>query len=110
MDKFPKRGDIYWVSLDPTLGSEIRKTRPALVISNDIGNELSSRVVVAPITSSVHKIYPFQVKVELEGKICKILLDQIRTVDKARLKNKMLSLPSQLMQQVGTAIQVSLGL
>ena len=60
---FPQRGEIYWVSLDPTIGSEIAKTRPALIISNDIGNQHADRVIVAPIsTANVSKVYPFEVK------------------------------------------------
>lgn len=59
----PRRGEIYWVNLDPTVGSEIAKTRPALIISNDIGNQYADRVIVAPISSgSVKKVYPFEVR------------------------------------------------
>lgn len=110
MTDFPKRGEIYWVSLDPTVGSEIQKTRPALIISNDIGNEFSSRVIVAPITSSAAKIFPFQVKIELNHKPRKILLDQIRTIDKLRLKNKVATAPKSIMDEVDKAIKISLGL
>ncbi|MEI6790980.1 MAG: type II toxin-antitoxin system PemK/MazF family toxin [Myxococcaceae bacterium] len=110
MSDFPKRGDIYWVDLDPTVGSEIQKTRPALVISNDAGNELSSRLIVAPITSSAAKNYPFQVVIELNGKPRKILLDQIRTIDKLRLKNKITTVSRSTMTLVEKAIKVSLAL
>ncbi len=59
---FPQRGEIYWVNLDPTIGTEIDKTRPALIISNDIGNQYSDRVIVAPTTSqNIGRVYPFEV-------------------------------------------------
>ena len=59
---FPRRGEIYWVSLDPTVGTEIAKTRRALVISNDIGNQHADRVIVAPLTSGgIDRTYPFEV-------------------------------------------------
>ena len=110
MADFPKRGEIYWVDLDPTVGSEIQKTRPALIISNDAGNEFSSRVIIAPITSSAAKIFPFQVPIDLNDKPRKILLDQIRTIDKARLKNKITAVPKPIMVLVEKAIKVSLSL
>ena len=60
MSRFPKRGEVYWVKLDPTVGSETKKTRPGVVVSNDSGNEYSSRVILAPITSQSKKVYPFE--------------------------------------------------
>ena len=60
MNKYPKRGDIYWVTLDPTIGSKITKTRPAVIISNNINNQFSKRVIVAPITSKVKKFFPLK--------------------------------------------------
>lgn len=110
MNDFPKRGDIYWVALDPTIGSEIQKTRPALIISNDVGNEVSPRVIVAPITSSTTSIYPFQVGIELNGKPRKILLDQIRTLDKSRLQNKITHIDKATLVKVAKAIKISLAL
>jgi len=68
---FPKRGEIYWVNLDPTIGSETKKTRPAVIISNDIGNETSKIVILAPITSKVKNIYPFEAKTSVNGKPAK---------------------------------------
>lgn len=87
-----KRGEVYWVELDPTLGTEIKKTRPALIISPDDMNTALPRVIIAPITS---KGQPLGCRPELvfNGKPARILLDQIRSVDKARLKNKMGSIP-----------------
>lgn len=82
------RGEVYWVSLDPALGTEIRKTRPALVVSPDDMNAALPRVIVAPITS---KGQPLGCRPELvfDGKPARVLLDQIRCVDKARLARKL---------------------
>lgn len=85
MKRYPMRGDIYWVNLDPTIGSEINKTRPVIIVSNNTGNAVSQRVIVAPITSNLTKLFPFEVAVQIGQKKGKILLDQIRTIDKIRL-------------------------
>ena len=111
--KVPRRGEVYWVNLDPTVGSEIAKTRPALVISNDIGNEYAARVIVAPITSGgTSKIYPFEVAVDAEeGGLSmpgKVVLDQIRTVDKSRLGARIGMLGPERMEDVNRAIRISL--
>jgi len=83
-----KRGDVYWVNLDPTVGSEIRKTRPALVISPDDMNAALPRVIVAPLTSKGQPL-GCRPEVKFAGKKARILLDQIRCVDKVRLAGKM---------------------
>lgn len=82
------RGEVYWVSLDPVIGTEIRKTRPALVVSPDDMNAALPRVIVAPLTS---KGQPLGCRPELifNGNPARVLLDQIRCVDKARLVRKM---------------------
>lgn len=110
MIKFPKRGEIYWINLDPTVGSEINKTRPALVISNDSGNEYSQRIIVAPITSSITKVYPFEVKVEVAAKEGKVLLDQLRSIDKQRISKKLSVLDYDTMQLVNRALKITLDL
>ena len=83
-----KRGEVYWVTLDPAVGSEIRKTRPALIISPDDMNAALPRVMIAPLTS---KGQPLGCRPELtfDGKPARILLDQIRTIDKQRLSGKL---------------------
>lgn len=88
MKSYPKRGEVYWVNLDPTIGSEIKKTRPGLIISNNIANQFSSRVIILPITSKTKKIYPFEVALTLAEKNGKVMVDQIRAVDKKRLGKK----------------------
>jgi len=83
-----RRGDVYWVNLDPTVGSEIQKTRPALVISPDDMNAVLPRVIVAPITSQGQAL-GCRPQVEFQGRSARILLDQIRCVDKIRLTGKL---------------------
>src|SRR5712691_6888036 len=82
------RFDVYLVNLDPTVGSEIQKTRPVLVISPDEMNHRIATVIVAPMTTG-GKLYPTRVQCRFEGRDAKIVLDQIRTVDKARLVRKL---------------------
>jgi mRNA interferase MazF len=110
---FPRRGELYWVNLDPTIGSEIAKTRSCLIVSNDIGNQYSDRVTVAPLTSSgLHRIYPFEVRVSAgEGGLAqasKVTLDNMRSVDKRRLGRRIGALGPDLMHDVNRAIRLSL--
>ena len=109
----PQRGDVYWVNLDPTVGSEIAKTRPALIISNNIGNQYADRVIIAPISSgNVRRVYPFEVRLETGEsglpRRSKVLLDQIRTVDKSRLGDRIGLLTPARMEEVNRAIRLSL--
>lgn len=83
-----KRGEVYWVNLDPTVGTEIKKTRPALVVSPDDMNAALPRVIVAPITSKGQPL-GCRPEVVLDGKPARILLDQVRCVDKKRLAGKL---------------------
>jgi len=87
-----KRGEVYWVELDPTRGSEIRKTRPCLIISTDDMNAVLPRILVAPITSKGQPLGCRPV-IQFQGRKAIILLDQIRCVDKVRLGKKMGELP-----------------
>ena len=103
---FPRRGDIYWVNLDPTIGEETKKTRPALVISNDIGNEMARIVMIAPITSKVKNIYPFEVKIFINEKPGKIMLNQCRAIDKSRLINRIDTVDQETMKLVEDAIKI----
>jgi mRNA interferase MazF len=80
----PKRGEVYWVALDPTLGAEMQKTRPALVVSPDELNRYLSTVIVAPITSTLRN-YPFRVECKLRRRRGSIALDQLRSIDRSRV-------------------------
>jgi len=109
-----KRGDVYWVKLDPIEGYEIGKTRPALVISNDINNELADTITVLPITSSIGKVYPFEVFLKQGiGNISsdsKIKTNQIRTVDKTRLKERIGTIPGAILGDIEKALKIHLEL
>ena len=91
---FPRRGEIYWVALDPTIGREIRKTRPALVVSPDEMNRALGTVVLAPITSTVRD-FPTRYTIRLQRKTASVALDQIRTVSTQRLLTKMTTVDPQ---------------
>lgn len=108
--KFPKRGDVYWVSLDPAVGAETKKTRPCLIISNDKGNEVSNMVIIAPITSKVMKVYSFEVEISIADKNGKIMINQCRSIDKSRLGKKACQLDAQKMLEVDEAIRITFGL
>lgn len=86
------RGDVYWVNLDPTVGTEIQKTRPALIVSPDDMNAALPRVLIAPITSKGQAM-GCRPEVKFQGKSARILLDQLRSVDKSRLSGRMGAIP-----------------
>ena len=110
----PKRGEIWLVNFDPTIGSEINKTRPALIIQNNIANTYSPVTIVAAITSANtgDKIYPTEVFIEANRSGLQndsiILLNQIRTIDKARLVKRLGTIPTNYLAKVSTAIEISL--
>jgi mRNA interferase MazF len=110
MNDYPKRGDIYWIRLDPTIGTEIRKTRPCLILSNNSQNKKGLRVIAAPITSKIKNIYPFESKFVLKGRECKVLLDQLRALDRKRIDQKITSLDQETMVNVEQALKVALAL
>lgn len=103
---FPKRGEVYWVSLDPAKGSETQKTRPALIISNDLNNEHTNIVIVAPITSNASRVYQPEAKANIDGKTAKIMLQQCRAIDKSRLGKKMDTVGKDVMADVERALKI----
>jgi len=110
-----KRGEIYLVNFDPTIGAEIQKTRPALILQNDIANRHSPITVVAAITSQFDEpLYPTEVIVSMpEGGLSVdsvVLLNQIRSIDKRRLVRRLGAVRPDTMEQVDRALQISLGL
>lgn len=110
----PKRGDVYLVNLDPTIGSEIKKTRPGVIIQNDVGNQYSPVTIIAPVTSGDKAIYPVEVELKSpDGGLDNdslILLNQIRTVDQKRLIKKLGHTSPKVMSRVDQALMISLGL
>lgn len=111
---FPKRGQIWFVSLDPVVGHEIGKRRPALIISNDGNNQFAETVTVLPITSKTEKIYPFEVFLPKEEthlpKDSKVKCNQVRTVDKKRLVNFVGTLSSEGLKDIEQALLIHLGI
>ncbi|WP_294821107.1 type II toxin-antitoxin system PemK/MazF family toxin [uncultured Flavobacterium sp.] len=99
-----KQYEIYWVVLDPTLGSEINKIRPCLVISPDDSNKHLNTVLIAPITSTIRN-FPMRLNITLEGKAGQIALDQLRCIDKLRIKNKVDVLSKTNIQRVKSLIK-----
>jgi mRNA interferase MazF len=106
----PRRGEVWWVSFHPSIGGEIQKTRPAVVISNDAANTALNRVIVIPITSQVAKVYPGEAIVTLNGEERKVMADQITTASKQRLSRKLGSLSRTDMTLVENALLVQLGM
>jgi mRNA interferase MazF len=110
-----KRGDVYFADLSPVVGSEQGGVRPVLIIQNDIGNRFSPTVVVAAITAQIQKAkLPTHIEIDAKrygfDRDSVILLEQIRTIDKQRLTDKITHLDEEMMRHVNEAIQISLGL
>lgn len=110
MSSFPKRGEIYWIDLEPIVGAETKKTRPCLIISGDIGNQYSPLVMIAPITSKVHKVYPFEVQIKIGKKDGKVMLNQARAIDKSRLGNKIGYIGFDELKNIDEAIKIVFGI
>jgi mRNA interferase MazF len=113
--EWPRRGEVYRVSFDPALGSEVRKTRPAVVLQNDVANRWSPVTIVAAVTSKFdEQPYPTEVVVRPpEGGLSEpsvILLNQVRTVDRRRLVKRLGRLRPETLAAVDRALQISLGL
>ena len=105
-----KRAEVWWVSFDPAVGGEIRKKRPAVIVSNDAANRFLNRVQVVPLTSSTSGLYPSEAYVTFRGKRSKAMADQLTTVSKKRLINQAGSLTASDMQDVAKAIATQLDL
>ena len=100
-----RRGEVWWVAFDPSLGSEIRKTRSAVIVSNDAANEALTRVVVIPMTSNIAHVYPGEALVMVENHQSKIM-----AADKRRLQSRLGRLSAQDMEKVAAAVRLHLGL
>lgn len=105
-----KRGEVWWVAFDPSIGTEIAKTRPAVIVSNDAANRHLARVIVLPMTSNVSRVYPGETVVMVGERPSKVVADQIMTADKARLKSRLGALSKVEMAAVDDVIRVQLAL
>lgn len=110
-EKLIRRGDIYWVDLPDSNGREIKDIHPVLVVSNDRQNNASPLIVIMPITSlkAGDKVFSFQVPITLEKKSV-ILVDQIRTIDRNKFKDKVAEIDSELMEEVENKVHFVLAL
>lgn len=106
----PRRGEVWWVSFDAAVGGEIRKTRPALVLSNNAANAALNRVIVVPLTSQTAKLYPGEAMITVNGEQSKAKADQIATASKQRLRNKVGNLSSADLAAVEKAVLLQLGI
>lgn len=105
-----KRGEVWWVNFDPSVGGEIQKQRPAIIVSNDFSNQHLNRVQVVPLTSSMDRFFPSEASVILNGQLRKAMADQLTTVSKLRLSSRMGLLSFSDVEQVEQAIRVQLNL
>ena len=104
------RGEVWWVQFDPLIGSEIRKRRPGIILSNSVANQHLSRVVVVPITSNVDRVYPSEALISVTGKAAKAMADQIMAADKSRLDGRMATLSREDLAAVEQAVKLHLGM
>ena len=105
-----KRSEVWWINFDPSVGGEIRKKRPAVIVSNNAANQFLNRVQVVPLTSSVGKLYPSETYVTLQGKKAKAMADQLIAVSKKRLINQAGNVSKTEMEGIERAIIIQLAL
>ncbi len=103
-----KRGEIWWVNFDPSVGGEIKKKRPAVIVSNNASNKFLNRVQVVPLTRKTDRLYPSEALVIFDGKESKSMADQLATVSKLRLFKRASVLSDEDMLRVGEAIKIQL--
>ena len=107
---FPKRNEVWWINFEPTIGGEIKKVRPAIIVSNDMANEALNRVQVVPVTSNIRQIYSAECLVKIQKKQNKAMADQLTTISKLRLISKLGFVTSQEMESIERIILLQLGI
>ena len=105
-----RRGEVWWVNFDPSVGGEIKKRRPAVIVSNDAANKFLNRVQVVPLTSKTERLYPSEALVTLHGKVSKAMADQLATVSTLRLFKRAGVLSEKDMVGIGEAIKIQLAI
>lgn len=105
-----KKGEVWWVNFDPSVGGEIKKTRPAIIVSRNESNKALNRVQVVPVTSNVSRLYPSEAYVTVKGKAHKAMANQIVTVSKKRLERRMGTISEKDMTAVEQVIKFQLGI
>jgi mRNA interferase MazF len=105
-----KRGEVYWLAFDPSVGGEIQKTRPAVVVSNDAANTALNRALVVPLSSQISKVYPGEALVQLNGETRKAMADQLTTASKQRFRSRLGKLSDEDMERLENSILLQLGM
>ncbi len=105
-----QRGEIWWVNFDPSVGQEVKKKRPAIIISNNLSNKYLKRYQVIPLSSQTGKLYPSETMVKLEGKDSKAMADQLTTVSELRFLNRAGTITQDELVQVERTVKLQLGL
>jgi mRNA interferase MazF len=105
-----RRGEVYWIAFDPSVGGEIQKTRPAVIVSNDAANRATNRTIVVPLTTQVDRVYAGETLIQLNGQTRKAMADQLTTASKLRFKKVIGTLSPEDMDRVERAILIQLGI
>lgn len=105
-----RRGEVWWINFDPAVGQEIKKKRPAVIVSNNISNRFLKRFQVVPLSMEVSRIYPSEAKIKFDGKDRKAMCDQLTTVSKLRFINKVGEINQSDMSKIEKAIKIQLDL